>query len=145
MNEKNSSEDPRLEQFAERFSVAIPELPDEAIDRIEQSMGREIRRVSVIRFRRAVLAVSVAAAVLLVVVGVVMQQRSAQRPDVAEQPGPVVPVREEAIPEEKPAAEIPAVVEDRMIVAVAAPALPAEKEEPLVPLDDYRSLIGDVN
>ncbi len=147
MNETNSSEDGRLDEFAKRFSGAIPELSDEAIARIEQSMGREMGRVTMLRFVRGFLGLAAAAVLLVAISLAVMQRHAGQRPDVAvEQPQPE-PVPDRPLAEEDllPVTAEEAVVEDHMIVAVAVPTPPDEEAEPLVPLDDYQSLIGDVN
>jgi len=152
MNEKNSSEDRRLEQFAERFSAAIPELSDEAVGRIEQSMGREIRRVTLLRYVQTFLAAAAVLAVLLTGI-LLMQGRGGPKPDVVEveQPGPeAVPAPEKPriakdVAPGKAPVPVATIVEDRLMVALPVPSPPAGEEEPLVPLEDYQSLIGDLN
>jgi hypothetical protein len=146
MSEKNSNEDERLEQFTQRFSAAIPELSDEAIGRIEQSMGCEIRRVTRLRYVQTFVAAAAVLAILLTGI-LLMQGRGGPKPDVAEVEQPERPgIVENVIASETPVpAGVPVAVEDRMIVAVAVSSPREEEGESLVPLEDYQSLIGDWN
>ncbi len=106
MSDPDNHEDRRLDEFARRLTESLPELPEEAMQRVEQVMRGEVRRV---RRRRMLKLTSIAAlaASLLVAAGILAIRHGAgpgQRSEI-----------EIALPEEQ--SEIPPVVEDRFVAA----------------------------
>jgi len=138
MSEPGDNEDQRLDEFARRLAESLPTLSEDAMQRVEQAMRREFSRV---RRRQLVVKLTSAAALvatLLVAVGILVS-----RHDVGPRPGQgKVPQDEVAVPEDQ--GEVAPVVEDRFVVAVTMP-VEGTSDPPLLPLEDYRSLIEDVN
>ena len=138
MSEPGDNEDQRLEDFARRLTESLPELSEDAMQRVGQAMRGEVRRVR--RRQRMVKLtwVSALAATLLVAVGILAIRHGAG-PRPGQGKGPE---HEVALPEDQ--GEIPPVVEDRFVVVVTMPD-EATSDPPLLRLEDYRSLIEDVN
>ena len=124
--------DESLRQFARRFDAARPTLPPEALERVREGLCAEIRRVD--RRRRAWLALtrgSLAASLLLALGGLFYATRD-KRP-VDRQPIVAQP------------ANPPAIIEDQLRVAMDWPAAASIPAGPLLPLDNYRSLIEETH
>lgn len=138
MSEPGDNKGRRLEEFARRLTESLPELSDDAMQRIGQAMRGEVRRVR--RRQRMVKLTWVVAlaASLLVAVGILAIRHGAG-PRPGQGKGPE---NEVALPEDR--GDIPPVVEDRFVVAVTMPD-EAASDPPLLRLDDYRSLIEDMN
>ena len=136
MSNPDDNKDPVLEQFTQHLTDSLPELPEEAMRRIKQAMHAEVRRV---RRRRRIVqwtAVAALAASLLAAVGIPAIWRGAET-----KPGLGTEI--EVAASEEPS-ETPPIVEDRFVVAVTIPD-ETTSASPLLRLDDYRSLIEDVN
>jgi len=123
---ENEGEDQRLSEFARRFEASRPSLPEQSLKRIERAVHSEIRRVD--RRRNLAMAVSAAglAAAVLLAIGFLVTSFSGR-------PAPVATVP----PDEAP------VVEDQYSIALTPPGEPATAADPLLRLDDYRTLIED--
>ena len=138
MNEPGDNEDQRLDEFSRRLTESLPELPEDAMQRVGQAMRGEVRRT---RRRQRILKltwVAALAATLLLAVGTLAIRHGAG-PRPGQYKGPEY---EAALPEDQ--GEIPPVVEDRFVMVVTMPD-EATSDLPLLRLENYRSLIEDLN
>jgi hypothetical protein len=123
--------DESLHRFAGRFDAARPELPPEALERVRRCLSAEIVRQE--RRRRVRLAVVCGglAAGLLIAIGGLFHGMQGRRP------APRQPIIAQS-----PASSTD--IEDRYRVAIEWPAAVGVPAAPLVPLNEYRTLIGEI-
>lgn len=129
------SDEMRFHEYAAELEALRPELPEESLGRIRRTMEAEILRLD--RRRRAWMVFSggsLAAAAAVAIGFFVAWLRVGPGPDMAVLRPPA-----------EPAAAEPPVIEDQYRIAFHVEAAPGTPSAPLLPLDDYRSLIGDVN
>jgi len=127
--------DDDLTQFAEEFSASLPELSRSSLARIERRLSAELDRTGPLPHAPAyAFTVRIAAAMAIAVgfVAVVLRDRPEQHDHMPETTAASPPA--EAV-----------VVEDRYRVAMVMPAASGVSVDPLLPLDEYRSLIEDVH
>jgi len=129
--EKDWPPDPEnddLARLAEQLQDAAAPLPKEALLRVETQVHAELDRAAWrARWRRYALGWSVAAAILIAVVGYVVfrsGQENGRNPPLAQNNEPVL-------------------VEDRITIAVGSAGQAPAADKPLVRLDDFRSLFAD--
>jgi hypothetical protein len=121
------AESAELLRLAEQLREAAPPLPADALARVHQQLLAELERAGRWqRRRRLAFGVSIAAAILVAIGGYAMLRSG---------PGPQLAKRHQAVE--------PALVEDRITIAVGEGANIAAAGKPLVALDEYRSLFAD--
>jgi len=136
--DRRTEEDRRLEDFARRLTESLPELSEDAMQRVGQAMRGEVRRV---RRRQRLLKstwiASLAAGLLLAVGILAIRNGAGPRPGQGKGPEDEIAVTEDQ-------SEIRPGVEDRFVMVVTV-ADGATSDPPLLRLEDYRSLIEEVN
>ncbi len=124
--------DESLRRFAAQFDAARPELPADALERVRQCLTAEVvRRQRRRRMRLAILCGSLAASLLVVIGGLFYAMQGRQ------------PAGRQPILAQSPA--LSTEVQDRYRVAMEWPAAVDVPAAPLVPLDEYRTLIGEIH
>lgn len=124
----NDPDNDELAQLAERLDDAVPPLPADTMARVEQTLKDALdRRERRQRWLRVAFGWSIAAAILIAILGYALNRPSQNKP------GPMV------VKSQPPSGP----VEDRVPIAVSAPAPEANADQPVVRLDDYRSLFAD--
>ena len=120
--------DESLRQFAREFDAARPQLSAAALERVRQGMWAEVRRVERRRARLLVACGSLAAGLLVAVGALTFALRGGPQPRVE---GPIADAR-----------DAPPKVEEHFRIALNWQPAAGVPAAPLVPLDEYRSLIG---
>ncbi len=124
-------ENTELARLAGQLQEAVPGLSATALARVEQQMHAELDRGQPRgRWRRVLAGWSVAAAILIAI-GAYAYFRSGPAP-VGEQPFAKKNASIDAAP-----------IEDHIMIAVGTSTASMPAEQPLVRLDDYRSLFAD--
>ena len=113
-----------LLQLAGQLHEAAPDLPAEALVRVEESLERELTRAERRQsWRRIVLGGSLAASMLIALFSYAYWP-----------PPAAAPPRAETVPDR---------VIDRITIAYSEPGVRSDIARPLIALDDYRSLFAD--